>query len=331
MTAATAGAEEAEAGVSRRRTRAFGLEIDISFPAPGLPLAIGPPVGPRTQVDLVTPDALDRDWPARTAKRVLEERFDRPQPDRTIDMHPRAGYRLYARHFGLARISAKGGRIWCSPPGVAPWRWQRFLVGRVLPWAAVLRGLEVLHAGAVALDGRGVALVGPTGAGKTSLAVQLVARGASFLTDDVLALDERDGTLHAHPGAGIASVRPAERAAVPRATWQRVGNVIGHSGKTYLSLPREHGPVPLGAVYFLTAGAGPAVEPIEPADPRLLLGNTFVLGVQTPERLRRQLDVCAAIARSIPLFWLRLAPGMGSEQLGETVDSHARHVMKPKN
>src|SRR3712207_7852895 len=47
----------------------------------------------------------------------------------------------------------------CSPPGVAPWRWQRFLVGRILPWAAVLCGLEALHASAVVLDGRAIAFV----------------------------------------------------------------------------------------------------------------------------------------------------------------------------
>ncbi len=330
MTAATAVTEEAEAGVSRRRARAFGLEIDLSFPAPGLPVALGRPAGPRTRVDLVTPAAIDRDWPADTARRLLEERFDRPQPERTIDMHPRAGYRLYARHFGLARVSVRGARIWCSPPAVAPWRWQRFLIGRILPWAAVLRGLELLHAAGVAIDGRAVALVGPTGAGKTSLALQLVARGAGFLTDDVLALDERGGILHAHPGAGIASVRPAERAAVPRSTWARVGSVVGHSGKTYLSLPRERGPISLGAVYFLKAERGPAVEPIERPDPRLLLGSTFVLGVQTPERLRRQLDVCAAIARSIPLFWLRITPDMDSQRLAELVASHARGAVSPK-
>jgi hypothetical protein len=316
----------ADAASGRRRARAFGLELDLSFPAPGLPAATGPAVGRHTRVDLVGPDEIDRDWPAHAADRVLEERFGRKQPERTIDIHPRAGYRLYARHFGLARISARGARVLCSPPGVAPWRWQRFLVGRVLPWAAVLRGLEPLHASAVQIDGRAVALVGQTGAGKTSLALQLVARGAGFMSDDVLALDDGQ-VLRAHPGAGVAAVRPAERAAIPRATWRRVGTVLGHSGKTYMELPRPEQPAPLGAVYFLNGDDGPVLEPITQPDPRLLLASTFVLGVQTPERLLRQLDVCAAIVRSVPLYCLRPAASAGSAELAELVDHHARETL----
>ena len=302
----------------------------MSFPAPGLPVADGAAFGPSVRVDLVGPDDIDRDWPASGGTRVLEERFGGTRPERTIDVHPRAGYRLYARHFGLARISARGARVACSPPGVAPWRWQRFLVGRVLPWAAVVRGLESLHASAVVIDGRAVAIVGQTGAGKTSLAVQLTALGAGFMSDDVLALDEDEGALRAHPGAGIAAVRPAERAAVPQATWRRLGTVLGRSDKTYVGIPRVDAPAPLGALYFLSSGDGPAIEPIDQPDPRLLLGSTFVLGVQTPERLLRQLEVCAAVVRSVPLYRLRVTSGVASAALAERVDDHARQAFRDR-
>src|SRR5438552_1346804 len=89
----------------RRRLRAFGLEIDAGFDAPGLPDAAGtPPSGLPIRLDLATPEELDRGWPAAGVERVLEENFDDGGPPaRTIDVHPDAGYRLYARHFGLAR------------------------------------------------------------------------------------------------------------------------------------------------------------------------------------------------------------------------------------
>ncbi|MEA2398969.1 MAG: hypothetical protein QOK25_2525, partial [Thermoleophilaceae bacterium] len=99
---------EGGAAAERWRARAFGLDIDLSFPAPGLPEAVGPASGPRTRVDLVPPAEIDRDWPAERAERVLEERFGARQPERTIDTEPEAGYRLYARHFGLARLSPDG-------------------------------------------------------------------------------------------------------------------------------------------------------------------------------------------------------------------------------
>jgi hypothetical protein len=305
----------------RRRSRAFGLEIDASFEAPGLPPAVGPPAGPLTRADLVPAERIDRDWSADGTERVLEERFDDDLegPARTIDFHPELGYRLYARHFGLARVSPDGASVECAPPTAEAWSWQRFLVGRILPWAAVLRGREVLHASAVAVDGRAIAFVGPTGGGKTSLALRLVAAGAVFVTDDVLAVDRSEGALRAHPGASIASVRPAEREAIARSDWERLGPVLGESGKTYLSLPRVDGPLPFAAICFLGSDAGPAIERLDVLDPRLLLASTFVLGVQTPARLRNQLDVCAAIAREVPAFRLRVAHGVDSAGLADAM------------
>jgi hypothetical protein len=317
-----AGERPAAPNAGAWRARAFGLEIEASFEAPGLPPASGPPVGRRTQLDLVSEEGIDSDWPAGAATRVLEERFDDGGPARTIDVHPRRGYRLYARHFGLARISPTGEHVECAPPPDEPWSWQRFLVGRVLPWAAVLRGYEAFHASAVAFDGRAVAFVGPTGAGKTSLAVQLVYRGGEFMTDDVLALGSDEGGLLAHPGAGIASVRPAERATIPDERWNALGQELGHSVKTYVELPRAELPLRLAALYFLEREDGATVEPLERLDPRLLLASTFVLGVQTPERLRNQLDVCAALAREVPMFRLRVATGMAAERLAGEVHTH---------
>src|SRR3954453_11560833 len=177
---------------ARRRLRAFGLEIDAGFEAPGLSPAAGSRSGRPVRLDLAAAEEIDRDWPTHGVERVLEERFDDGPPARTIDVHPEAGYRLYARHFGLARISPTGDEVLCAPPDDEPWSWQRFLVGRVLPWAAVLRGREVLHASARPPARRALAVVGPTGPGKTSLAIELVRGGAGFLTDDVLAL-ERSG------------------------------------------------------------------------------------------------------------------------------------------
>ncbi|HKP91598.1 MAG TPA: hypothetical protein VJT75_16650 [Thermoleophilaceae bacterium] len=315
----------------RLRSRAFGLEIDSSFEAPGLPPVAGPAVGPPTRLELAPEREIDDAWPAGGSERILEERFDGDGAPsaRTIDVHPEHGYRLYARGFGLARIAADGSLVECAPPASeAAWSWQRFLVGRVLPWAAVLRGYEVLHASAVAVDGRAIAFVGPTGAGKTSLALRLVAGGASFLTDDVVAIDVSDGRPRAHPGAGVAGVRPAERDAIEPAVWERLGTVLGHSEKTYLALDRVDEPLELAAVCFIAGGDGPLVERMPTVDPRLLLTSTFVLGVRTPERMRTQLDVCASLAAHVPALWLR-GCAAGPEKLAAAVVDEVRAARAP--
>jgi hypothetical protein len=280
------------------RSRAFGLEIEGDFDAPGLP-----PVDDPGAVD--TRVRLDDDcaWPAGGATRLLEERFDDDEPARTIDHRPGYGYRLYARHFGLAVISEDGGEVRCAPPQDEPWSWQRFLVGRVLPWAAVVRGRELLHASAVAVDGRAVVLLGPTGTGKTTLAARLVLGGARLLTDDALAVDAE---LRAHPGPALLCVRPSERDVA------RIGTVLGVSGKTYVAVDREPAPVPLAALLFLEQdGTGPAIEPCPP-HPRQLLGCTFNESLRSPERLRRHFEICTEIAERVPLYRFRL--GRSSEE-----------------
>jgi hypothetical protein len=312
------------------RARAFGLEIESDVDVPGLNPAWGAAQGPSLELRMASPQAIDAGWPATGSQRVLEERFEPPPapPARTIDVHEEAGYRLYARHFGLAHITPSGDIVTCAPPDEAElWSWQRFLVGRVLPWAAVLRGYEPFHASAVAIDRRAVAFIGSTGGGKTSLALRLVAGGAGFITDDVLAVDAPEGHPRVHPGACVAAVRSAEREVIPEAVWERLGEVLGVSGKTYLNMEIEPNPLPLGAIYFLAARAGALIEPIEQLDPRLLLASTFVIGVQSARRLRDQLDICARIAREVPVFSLRISGQLDAGQVAEAVRDHLEQAV----
>src|SRR4051794_6692718 len=308
------------------RSRAFGLEVEGSFDAPGLPRASGPVANPLTRVEIVEVERIEARWSAWAATRLTEERFDtEPDPARSIDHVAGVGYRLYARHFGLALVSEDGARVLCAPPDDEPWSWQRFLVGRVLPWAAVLRGREVFHAAAVTIDGRAAALVGQTGLGKSSLAAHLVLEGAGFLTDDVLAIDRDAGTPRAHPGAGILCVRPAERAAMGAARLHRLGRLLGESGKLYVAVARDEGPRPLGAIYFLArAPARTAViERLERPGFRTLLGSTFIAGVQTPSRLRAQFELCAQLAASVPMFRVAAGGDRSAAAVARMVLDHA--------
>lgn len=50
----------------------------------------------------------------------------------------------------------------------------------------------VLHASTVAIGGRAVVLIGPSGVGKSDLALRLIDRGATLVADDCTRL-ERDG------------------------------------------------------------------------------------------------------------------------------------------
>ena len=66
----------------------------------------------------------------------------------------------------------------------------------------------IVQAGAVAIDGRALAITGPPGSGKSSLALALIDRGAGLIGDDGMTL-ERAGDadrLIAHPPPNIAGL-----------------------------------------------------------------------------------------------------------------------------
>ncbi len=275
----------------------------------------------------MAPAEIDRRFPAREGTRLSEERFSDDRPaDRTVDHHPLAGYRLYARYFGLALVSQTGEEVLCAPPAVTPWRWQRFLVGRALPLAALLRGYELLHASAVAFDERMVAIVGPSGSGKSTLALHLALRGAPLLTDDVLALARDRDRVHGYPGPGVISLRESEDEVVSAAAGPGgPATVLGWSGKSHLAAPRPERRLPVDAVYFVAGeAAGPVIDELTRPDPRLFLSSTLMHEIRSAERLRRQLDVCAALARSARHFSLLRA----REEPEATAEALARHVLQ---
>jgi HPr kinase/phosphorylase len=54
---------------------------------------------------------------------------------------------------------------------------------------------EILHASCVAVEGRGLLILGPSGSGKSSLALRLISLGAALVSDDVTRVARRDDGL----------------------------------------------------------------------------------------------------------------------------------------
>jgi hypothetical protein len=341
---------EVPAGPIRERAKwstAFGLSlaVDPRIDIPGIPnvdgagvseLDASPSEGPTsafasqppTRVSL-DPAELERRWSgAESIPELVRELRDGETVLLSVELARPAGYLLQAPGFGRILVAPGGTELLCDPePGGA--EWSTLLLAQALPLAATLQGFEVLHASGVVpaegapvgvLGGGAALFAGPQGAAKSSLAAALLRRGATLLSDDTVALEQRGGTLIAHPGADLLQLRSVEHERLSAHEHAVLGPPETFLGKQRYSPSVSASPAPFGALFLLERSThGPSVECIEAVDPFALLASTFNLSVRTPERLTRHLDLAVALAATKRVYRLRVQPGMNATQLADTL------------
>jgi hypothetical protein len=304
------------------------LDLELHLPAPGLESAAkATPPRRSTVLERESPRALDRTWATGPLQRVHEWRCADGRLDASLDRDERGTYRFYTREYGRYVVDPDGSRVRCAPPSAEPWYWQRGLNGQVLPLAAVLHGLEIFHASAVALDGRALAIVAESGVGKTSVAAHLVERGnGRLITDDVLAVELAEDGCVAHPGPALLNVRHATARALGAQRVRALGPVLGDDGEALRILAdREEKPLPIGAMYFLepATGSSTVIRATAAPDARLLLASTYNFYVKTPTRLEAQLALCAQLAADVPMFRVQVDRSEGAGELARELEAHA--------
>ncbi len=100
-----------------------------------------------------------------------------------------------------------------------------------------------LHATCVAVAGRGVLITGPSGSGKSSLALQLMATGAVLVSDDKTVLRRDGDTLIATPPAtisGMIEARGVGILSVPHLDTVSVMLVVDMATLERARLPERH-------------------------------------------------------------------------------------------
>jgi hypothetical protein len=298
----------------------FGLDVHSEVPLLFLEGAATTPSKRALSISAPVRDAAQLDWP-RDAELVCDEH----QPDGSvnfqIEAHPEAGYLISGPEYGAYLLSAGGSRLTCAPEGRPDGAWQRLLISQVLPFAALLQGLEVFHSSAIVQRGEAIAFLGSSGAGKTSLALELCRRGASFLADDVLALETSGAALLAHPGTPIAGVDHSEATRVRETDGFSQEVLAVNAREQLVQMAGATAPAPLSALFFLERRAdGPEQPRFEAAaDAQPLLAATFNFVLVTPERLRGLLDVCALAAR-LRVERIIVGPATDAAALGAAVE-----------
>lgn len=206
-----------------------------------------------------------------------------------------------------------------------------FLLGSALGGILHQRGLLPLHANAIEIDGRAVAFMGHSGAGKSTMAAWFLDRGYRVLADDVCVVTMDKGG------------RPLAHRGIPRLRlWREAIEVSGRAVEDYeLSFddmdkynvptprPEDIRPVPLDHIYLLRkAEDGPAgvhrLEGIAAVD--ALVANTYRGGyVGRIGATRQHLTACLDLVRKVSVFAASRVWGFKAfDDQAAALEAHAR-------
>jgi hypothetical protein len=113
-----------------------------------------------------------------------------------------------------------------------------------------LQGQIAVHANSVILNGSAVAFIGYSGAGKSTLSAFCTSRGARFVTDDVLVINEEGCVL---PGNPRIKLYPETGELLGLDASAETDYKIFYHPETHFGGVCQLDPVPLGGLYLLVA------------------------------------------------------------------------------
>lgn len=231
-------------------------------------------------------------------------------------------------------VDAHGREIVADwPPGYGFEDAATYLSGPVLALALRLRGLVCLHASAVAIEDRAIALVGSAGIGKSTAAAAFARSGYAVLSDDVVALAEERDCFRVQPGyprvnLWADSVRElfGSEEALPKITrtWE----------KRYLALD-QHGfrfesrALPLSIIYVLRSreigGSSCCLGPIRPLPAFIeLVANTYLNYLLDKDMRSTEFHGLGRLVNSVPVRSVDLPDGASG--LGAVTEAIAQDV-----
>ncbi len=225
-------------------------------------------------------------------------------------------------------IDEAGSEIWAAWPDTLTLEdTATYLLGPVMGFVLLLRGLFCLHASAIAVGDRAIALIGPAGAGKSTTAAAFSARGFSVLAEDVVTLDDCGDRFLVRPGYPCIRLWPTSVAALYGREAQ-LPRLTPNWDKCYLDLTQSHRafeakPLPLRAIYLLGARSddarAPFVEDLGRTEAMMsLVANTYATKLMDKKMRAREFEVLGRVLANVPLR--RVTPHSDSRKLSILCD-----------
>ncbi|PYO53041.1 MAG: serine/threonine protein kinase [Candidatus Rokuibacteriota bacterium] len=301
-------------GVVSLRGSAYGLQIESNSSIPGLALSTTLAPVPDLQVFLgILPDWLN-------AAEAQEIRPWRAGADEGEAGQP--GLRVWALAGGRFHrlLYPDGTEFIVDEHGTSIWSWwpdglsledtATYLLGPVMGFVLLRRGVICLHASAIAVGERAIAIVGPPEAGKSTTAAVFAGQAYPVLSDDVVTLDERHGLFLVHPAYPRIRLWPESVAALygspdalPRLTptWDKRYLALAEPGYKF-----QQASLPLAAIYLLDERGSETVAPrIAGIRGRAalmsLLGNGYATRWMDRPMRAREFELLGRVVASVPV------------------------------
>ncbi|CAN5664625.1 hypothetical protein BH18ACI4_BH18ACI4_06730 [soil metagenome] len=207
-------------------------------------------------------------------------------------------------------IDKSGSRVWATWPAktLTAEDTATYLLGPILGFVLLLRGCSCLHASAVAIKDRAIALLGPAGVGKSTTAAAFAELGYSILAEDVVTLDDRETSFLVQPAYPCIRLWPAsvrvlygEHSELPQLTptWD----------KRYLDLNKQkykfqNEPLPLAAIYLLGErredSLAPSIEKTTPGEALIsLIANTYATYLMDNDMRAREFELLGRVVGNV--------------------------------
>ena len=309
----------------------FGFRVLSNLPLPGLEPVLPPYDRPDVSIHLgLTPDASGKmEEGVEDLIYVSAYRDESGEPALKIwSVAQGALLRLqYAdgTQFWLDRLGKTVWSVW--PASLSLEDTATYLLGPVIGILLRVRGLACLHASAVALGDRAAAFVGPPGAGKSTTAAAFAQRGHAVLSDDIVALVERDGASYAMPAYPYVSLWPKSVTMLygPEKT---LPSFSTNYNKQMLSLGQNNlrfqgQSLRLGAIFLLgerrSDTAAPLLESISPRESLAsLVPNSYAARFLNKEMRAREFSYLGRMLATVPVW--RICPHTDAARIDRLCD-----------
>jgi hypothetical protein len=289
---------------------AFPLaSVDVCITFESLPAWLPEVSASQIETSFVTEYTDECGNPALRVFRLLEGEYYRfCYADQTEFVIDREGTEIWAR--------------WCEPLTIEDT--ATYLLGPVMGFVLLLRGLVCLHASAIAIGDKAIALTGPAGAGKSTTAAAFFNRGYDVLAEDVTTLDDRGDEFLVRPGYPCIRLWPPAVKAL-FGSKDHLPRLTPNWDKCYLDLSErqfQSKSLPLAAIYQLGTRSddGPLVEVVDRAKGLMsLVANTYATKLMDKQMRAREFELLTRVLNQVPVR--RVTPHVDPARIPELCES----------